>query len=367
MRKLFSLLAGMFLMAGFFVSANTSAAVPGQYLDQAYEASIDTCGYAVVGNFDNYGRFQTFTPTVNKITSIEVYLKDQIAGKRLNIKVKKESDGSTVKDWTSTSLFVGGAGWVSVSYDSPFVAVTPGTTYGIYASITGDTQTKWAWNMGNPYAGGKFMGGAGEDAFFRVYGTKDQASGDTPATGTGVTDTSTSKYANLVTNASIKTPVLTAISKNGVTTKAPITEEVSLGTHDKLILNGTSFAGAKVVLYMSDKVADALVAKDGTWTYELEGSKLSSGTMAIQGQAIQGTEGSEKAEFMKIKVLGVKTGSSSSDKSWFAGWNIFYTLIGVGVLLLALLLLALIARRHQKGKTGEKPKQDKEEEKGTKE
>jgi flagellar biosynthesis/type III secretory pathway M-ring protein FliF/YscJ len=65
---------------------------------------------------------------------------------------------------------------------------------------------------------------------------------------------------------------------------------------------------------------------------------------------------------MKIKVLGVKTGSSSSDKSWFAGWNIFYTLIGVGVLLLILLLLAVIARRHHHEKTGGQSDDDKKDE-----
>jgi len=362
MKKLISFFAALILVCGMFLIAPVNAAVEGQYLDQAFDNTGISTGSMTIFN---YGRYQTFKPTADKIVSVDAYLKNQVAGKRLNVMIKKISDGSTVSDWTASVPFVGGNGWVTVAYTAPYVAVTPETEYGMYLSITGDTTTQWMYVNSNPYSRGAANGSGINDFHFRVYGVKNAAPAGTPAgqtqTGTSATNTSGKE---VQVDPSVKVPILTHVVKNGTKTEAPITKDVKLNLNDSLEAFGTSFAGAKVVLFVSDKTFNATVDKDGNWSYKFIQKDLKAGTYVVQGQA-QNSEGkgSEKANLFKIKINKYQASPLMNRiDSIFADWNIYYTVIPVGTLLLLLTLLVMVARRHQtEGKGKDKKKSEEKE------
>lgn len=183
-----------------------------------------------------------------------------------------------------------------------------------------------------------------------------QTGNNSTTTTTGGTDSSKLTTATAVPeDPSIKEPVLTFIEKNEKKTDAPITKTVSLGKKDKLKAVGTSFAGAKVAVFIGDQGYNADTDASGNWSINLPVDKLKEGEQAIQGQAQKDNKGSVKKEMFKVKILGAKTGSgNNATKSLFGGWNIFCTLTAVGLLLLVLMLLLLIAKRHKDGLSSKK-------------
>lgn len=363
MKKVFSLFATALLLCGFLMPAMTSAGVEGQIKDQYYDDTSSFGGAMVVGP-STYNRAQTFRPTVSKITSVDVYLTDQLAGKRLNLMIKKESDGTIVSNWHSSTNFVGGNGWVTISYDSPYVSVVPETEYGIYLAITGDLQTKWAWKNGNPYTRGMLKGFLDNDGLFVVMGIP-------PASVPAVTNSGSEQTESVVggtttaiaVDASVKEPVISYIVKDKVRTDAPFKKDIIVGKGSDITLYGTSFAGAKVAIFIDEKGYEATVGPDGNWSYKANLSALEGQIYAVTAQA-QNTAGKGSAivELAKLKVVvPVGTGKAEKLSGWFVGWNIFYILVPVGLLLLILLLLALITRRHHQEAKKEEEKVEKKE------
>jgi hypothetical protein len=342
MKRVMSFITALFIVSGFLMPAFVVAGVAGQYKDQSYE-ELSGSGSTVVSQ---NGRVQTFKPTANKITSVDVYLKNMLSGKRLNITIKNESDGSVVAPAKASVTFTGQIqeAWITVAYDAPYVTVTPETEYGIYATITGDNQTQWAFHNTNPYTRGKAKDIGGDfDYLFQVWGTKDAAT----------TVVTPAIAESLVIDDSIKPPVLVSAEKQGKDLEVKEGKDVVLAAKDKLVLKGTSFTGAGVAITIDDKEYTASVAPDGSWDYTINTHILKEGTYTIKGQAYKDGKGSEKVDLLAVKVLAAKAATkAASDRSWFAGWNIFFTLIIVGLLLLVLLLLSLIARRHHMDKTG---------------
>lgn len=346
MKKVMSFLTALFLAGGFLMPVSAVAGVAGQYKDQSFEDTTGTGSMTV----NNYGRAQTFKPTANKIIAVDLYLKDMTPDKILSVIIKKESDGTIVAPATASVPFTGQIqnGWVTIAYESPFVSVTPETEYGIYATITGDTQTKWSWKGGNPYARGQAKGFPEDDFLFSVWGVLDAVK---------ATETKTAA----IIDESIKSPVLVTVEKQGREVDLTEKKEIIMASKDKVVLKGTSFKGAKVVIFVEDKEYTASVTPDGGWEYSIDAYPLKEGTYTIKGQAIKDTKGSEKTDLLTVKVLGVKANTATTGNNLFTGWNIFYVLIPVGILLLALLLLALIARRHHQEKNEGKKEKKKEE------
>jgi hypothetical protein len=354
MKKILGLLTAMFMMSSFLMPAYVVAGVAGQYKDQAFENTAGV-GFMTIGTQATHGRVQTFKPTANKITSIDVYLTNMKTGKELSLEIRKESDGSVVSSWTKSVPFTNQipTAWMTVAYEAPYVTVTPETEYGIYLEVIGDADAQWGYSGANPYARGQAKGFSGDDFLFQVWGVKDAVPAETNVSATVVVDDS------------IKSPILVSAEKQGKDVELKKDKDVVLAANDKLVLSGTSFTGAGVAITLDDKEYTATVAPDGSWNYTISAFNLKAGTYTVKGQAYKDGKGSEKVDLMSVKVLGAKVSTAvAPDRSWFAGWNIFFTLTGVGLLLLVLLLLSLIARRHHGEKTGGKEpvkKDDKEE------
>lgn len=287
------------LLGVFLLPLAAHAGVAGQYLDQKNEDTSTIDGSMTI---KNYNRVQTFVPTVTKITSIDLYLKDKVPGNVLTVMVKKVSDGTIVAQAATSVPFgqEGPVGWMTIAYEQPFPTVVPCTEYGIYATIPGDTQTKWSWTSGNLYSAGGATGFANTDFLFRVYGTNLE---ETPSNCTSPTTTTPTP----TTTATLAKPILVRYEKNGQTFNAPFDTEVSLEQNDKLNLVGTSFAGATVTVSVGKKTYVADVVANGDWTAEVLASELTLDSQKITAQAKKGDASSEIAELLNIKVLGAKT------------------------------------------------------------
>jgi len=343
MKRKLGLVIAAFMFGIFLLPFVTQAGVEGQYLDQKNENTAAIGGSMTI---NNYNRVQTFTPTVTKITSIDLYLKDKVPGNVLSVVVKKISTGNVVAAAATSVPFgqEGPVGWMTISYDQPFPVVTPCEEYGIYASIVGDTQTKWSWTGGNLYTGGEATGFSNTDFLFRVYGTNDSG-----VTNTCTATTPTPATPTATTGATLAKPVLVRYEKNGETFNAPFDSEIALKDNDKLNLVGTSFAGAEVTVLVGEKSYDADVVASGDWTVEILASELTAGTHKVTAQAKQGTTSSEVTELPNIKVQTIATTAAPTETND----NAFLTLIadarvlGGLVALMAALVGLLIYLEHK--------------------
>jgi len=136
------------------------AAVEGQQIDQSNEINNLTGCMTL----SSYNRAQTIQPSLNRILSYEVLLKDRQIGKTISLVVKKESSGETIGT-ESHILTVGGQGWETFAFEEPFLTVTPETLYGFYITSADDSQTKWCYG-GNTYARGQAKGFPDDDFVF---------------------------------------------------------------------------------------------------------------------------------------------------------------------------------------------------------
>src|SRR5512133_2423253 len=128
MKKIISSGLAALLLGVFLLPLAAHAGVAGQYLDQKNEDTSVISGSMTI---NNYNRVQTFVPTVTKITSIDLYLKDKVPGNVLTVTVKKISDGTVVAAAAASVPFgqEGPVGWMTISYDQPFPTVVPCTEY----------------------------------------------------------------------------------------------------------------------------------------------------------------------------------------------------------------------------------------------
>jgi hypothetical protein len=331
MKKIFCYVSAVFLLGGFLLPMASYAGVAGQYSDQVNDNVSSIDGSIVVSH---NAPVQTFTPTVTKITAVDLYLKSQGSG-NLKVTIKKESDSSVVAPIATSVSFVGGNGWVTISYDDPFISVVPGTKYGIYAEIDGSNTAEWAWTNGDLYTGGEANGysglGADSDFLFYILGTKiESASAATTTTSTSTTSTTKAATA----------PVLVKYEINGQSADASSGTEIQLASGDKLNLTGTSFAGAVVTVFVGEKSYVADVDENGGWTVEILASELEEGSQIVTAQTKDGEINSEIVELFDVMVLGVKSNAPavSTTKEGFLS----NPLVIGGLIVLMLVLIGLL-------------------------
>lgn len=366
MRKILNLLTTLVFWSSLF----SFAPVP------VYAAAcpLDSQATGTSGNVMIFSKTlrQTFTANGTKLSSIDIYLVNKTVGKQIALRIQNSSD-ATVAGAVPHTFTVGGSGWETFTFD-PQVQLTKGQIYKIAPSTNDPTNTaRWSY-AGNTYTGGNYEDETGPktnfDFAFQVFACTETTppsalAGETQTTATSTSTTQSAAAATAPVDPSIKTPILTSIVKNETKTEAPIKKDISFNLNDSLEVFGTSFAGAKVVLFAGDKAFNATVDKDGNWSYKFNQKDLKSGTFTVAGQA-QNTEGkgSEKTNLFKLKVNKYQGGSPILNRidSLFADWNIYYTVIPVGVLLLLLILLVLVARRHQKEDKGKDKKKLREKE-----
>jgi hypothetical protein len=207
--KKFYLVTLAALLCGFFLSFSTVQAGDNSVLDQSYAVESNS-GYGSVGIG---GHGQTFVPTKNRITSIDVYFKNRQTGTSITMTVKNFQTQQVIGTETHTLTFAGDAAWEPFVFDQNLVVV-PGTTYAMYLSSNIDNPTYWmTGNDGVPYSRGVALTGTdqlpvGEDRLFRQYG-KDVT---TPATPPATTTTTTA--AKTTTATPVAAPTVLAVPKN---------------------------------------------------------------------------------------------------------------------------------------------------------
>jgi hypothetical protein len=346
MKKIFSYLAAILLLGGFLFPLASFAGVEGQYLDQKNENVAAAVSMAEVGNYS-----QSFIPTVTKITSIELYLKNQTVGEKLSVTLTKY-DGTVVAPATESTPFIQKDGWVTIAYDSPFVSVTPTYRYLIQPKIVGAGKTDWPWTGGNLYTHGEASGMTNSDFLFRVYGTK--LAGTTGAT-TTPNASATTKVVTPETAApvdvTIVKPVLLRYDINNKSYSGPFGKVVELKRGDKLTLVGTSFPGAKVTVYLGEKPYVADIVSSGSWVADIPASDIKEGTQTITAQSLSGSKGSEVAEMLKINIPVEKTEVKEEEKEGLLLSILTnpWVLAGLGLLLIILVILLVFLERKYHG------------------
>lgn len=356
MKRIISTITAVFLIGGFMLSpAKTVLA-----FDQGTSCDAYPSGEPMM--FLN-GIKQYFKPAQNHITKIAITTTNDNEGKwRFSLKKFKNTtvystiiDNAATGGGVKTHYLYGFDETVSSGYYFLHVENISGAVSGIWyhsrnANCVPDGYAFWD-NTAQPY-----------DMDFLTFGynattppappSSPPATEETQTTGTTSTSvTSTSDLAMatpLSEDPSIKEPVLTYIEKNGKKTDAPIANIVSFSKKDKIMAVGTSFAGAKVAVFIGDQGYFADTDTSGNWSINLPVDKLKEGEQSIQGQSQKDGKGSVKKELFKVNVLGAKTGSGNSAvKPFLAGWNILWTLGGAGLLLLVLLGLLFVARKRK--------------------
>ena len=345
MKNYLCLIVAAFLVGNFLFPLVSYAGVEGQYLDQKNE------GPSKVGDFEPLGAVtQTFIPTVTKITAIELYLENQTAGDTLSVALKKY-EGPIIAPAIASTPFVGGNGWVTISYDAPYVAVTPTNRYEIVPTINGSNATKWSWTSGNLYTHGQALGTVGNDRdfLFRVYGTKITAS---PTSSTAVVSQPTSNAATAVTketavpsstapvDANIQAPVLVRYDINQKPFSPPTDGVVRLAKGDKLKLAGTSFSSAKVIVFVGAKRYIADIVESGIWEVEINIESLNEETQTIKAQALKGDKGSEIVDLLKVS-LSTKEIATVEPNALLLAMSSPWVIGGLGLLLLVFIALLI--------------------------
>ena len=160
---------------------------------KAYDITVDqqntTISQAAVVIY-NYGHNQTFTPTKDVLTSVQVYLKDRRAGANITLTVKDETAGETVLQ--VNQRMDGGTGWEVFDFtggDPLGYVLTPGNLHSIWietAYYTTEPIPKWVRTGNDTYTGGTRRQNStaySEDDFpFATFGySLDQGGGEEPA------------------------------------------------------------------------------------------------------------------------------------------------------------------------------------------
>lgn len=362
MKKFLSTITVVFLLSGlFFLTKSIDAAT--YILDQSC-SNVSQWSYENIAI--NTPHEQGFRPTQNRIKEVNLKIGgiNMTGGTPLRLKLLPFGSESVLAEKVIMPT-VSGPSVRNWSFDSE-ITTTPNDRYVLRLEKTSGPGTPyWYTNSGDCYDRGTASKGGsvmGYDYDFATYGYTYTPPSNPPSTpDSGTTDTSSGNSSDSTTSASkipataqeapidpsIQKPTLTHIEKNSAKTDTPITKEVAVGMKDKLKLYGDSFPSAKVAVFYGEKGFAADVGADGKWSIDTPVSELSEGALTINGQSQKDGKGSEKVEFLKIKVLGAKSGTQSPVQALFGGWNIFCTLTAVGILLMVLMLLLLIAKRHK--------------------
>ncbi len=126
---------------------------------------------------DTVGFYQTFTPSVDGIARISVYIWNQDTedptGRYANVTLDDASDGLTplASGLLDLSGLISGGSWFDYTFTT--VSITIGATYYILLRdptfTTSDDSFGWSAVMSNAYADGFWSGNPSFDATFRTY------------------------------------------------------------------------------------------------------------------------------------------------------------------------------------------------------
>jgi hypothetical protein len=188
------------------------------------------------------------------------------------------------------------------------------------------------------------------------------APGDSSPSTTTAKPVSASKPASEATapvDSSIQAPVLTSVKKNDKEIKTTLKEGVSsleINQNDSLELIGTSFASARVVVFIGDIAFESTAGADGVWSVILDNKKVAYGENQVQAQAQKDGRGSEKVDFFKLKKTEEKQVITKSQKKNNNNLLIILGISGAALLLLILTGVLLNIKYHWVQKLAKKIK-----------
>lgn len=348
MKKFLSYLltAAMFFgtFAGFLVPAKS--AVEGSDLDQSYENLSSKVGSTTIANYPD--RAQTFKPSRNTITSIDVHLVDRKADSNITLKLQKETESggwTTVHTSTHTLLSPPAEGWETFAFLSPYITVAPGQTYAINLEVD-DYQTKWSYGS-EGYANGEFLLNSSRDAYFRVYGKNVEGQ---PSSVAEDKETEKQAYQEVEVDTEINSPELTYIEKNGELIEDSL-ERVEVTSGDRLVVGGTAPENTRVVLFVGEETFSAEVDDAETWVLGIVHADLNEGEYKVEAQAQESEErGSEKVELFTLeKILKEDLSQEKELSLWekiIGPWEYITYATLLALLLLMLLVLHFTQRKH---------------------
>lgn len=139
---------------------------------------------------------------------------------------------------------------------------------------------------------------------------------------------------------SIKAPVLTSVKKNGKEIK--FDKLVEINEKDSLEIFGTSFAGAKIVIFISNIAFETTASPDGKWRIVTDNKKVKTGEQNVQAQAQKDGKGSEKVTLFKLKKTETKSVQLKDERN--SKYKILFFVLGTFILIF--LVGVLINFRH---------------------
>jgi len=198
MKKLFSAILSFVFVLSVFPSW-ALAGVAGQVLDQ----QNSTLPWTDCSQISDLNRAMIFKPSVNLITSVEIYLAARANNANITLTIMEEGDSSTAGTVTQQITGAVTETWETFSFNDPFVAVTPEETYSLNLASNED-QTRVCYT-GNNYARGFYRGLPEVDWLFRVYG-KTVTTAAAPATEVAPSSSNTASNSSSTKPKAVQTP-----------------------------------------------------------------------------------------------------------------------------------------------------------------
>lgn len=349
MKKVISLLAAVIVLVGFFGFGLLKAS-DGSAIDQSYEV-MSMMGYGRVGLS---GMGQTFRPTMNRISSVEVYLTNRTSDS-ITMIIQNPATKEIIGTETHSLTFAGDAAWETFGF-TPSLVVRPDTEYVMYLSSNVDNNTRWMMSGDAP----KYTRGFAVvvdvvkeyDMLFREYGKNVT---ETPAGTAVTTPAQTTTTTTTAGTESVKVPTLTYVMNGDKRIDAPITEDISVAEGAKVVLYGTSFKGAKVTVIVGNVGKPAEIDTDGNWTFTVDNSLIVEDSISVSAQAQDSTDkNSTVVVLAKLKKAAatVTVANAETKKPWYQDSKFLMGLLALGLLVLAALgglLYYLIKHRKPKG------------------
>lgn len=350
----------------------------------------------------NYGHNQTFTPTVNVLTKVQVYLKDRSAGGNIILTIRDEIQDIQVL--SINQRMDSGTGWEVFSLaggDELGYVLVPGNLHSIYLETSYYTEApvpKWVRSGTNSYSGGTRRQNEtvyeGDDFPFATWGYSteeeeeevppSEENGDQqdqlPETGSETGDDQSQSQqqepdkpidaGEVEVDTTVEIPTLDYIVKNDEQMDAPIEDEVEISSEDILQIVGNAPADSKVLLFIGEIVYSTEVDSEGKWSIVVDPEDIKEGEFLVQAQTqIDDDMGSEKAVLFTLNRVADKETSKIKwpvpeyieqtlwQKLTVGAFRI-YSIIGLSVLLVVFisLWLFIVWRREksEKGKTEKK-------------
>ncbi|MDD5692925.1 MAG: fibronectin type III domain-containing protein [Patescibacteria group bacterium] len=338
----------------FLLPLGSVIAGDGSVLDQSYAVESNT-GYGSIGIG---GTGQTFTPTYNRVTSIDVYFKHRQTGTSVTMTVKNFASKQVIGSETHVLTFAGDAAWEPFVFENSLV-VTPETTYAFYLSSNIDNQTYWMTGTdGVTYSRGVALTGdeqapVGADRLFKQYG-KDVATTTSGTTPTAPTTTKTATKATTIATAPVVAPSVLAVPTNFKVDRNQ--DEQIVFSWDKN--KEADLAGYVMYIYEAQKaveteiidIPDKQLDNYNLVLADHPSLKLNQDYDVKLAAKNAGGSVSEKTLSLRVKFNPKATVAATQVKE--SKWNFLtniYFLTGIGLLLILLIVLVVYLERKYHG------------------